>query len=275
MHESRNLKPLLVNALFFVLLVAALFNYPNYPSFGLDPSWAMALSQFFHDGLQFGPEVTFTFGPLGFLYGNTYMGLHFWSLLCWQLLAAAVFAIIIIDSAQLLTGLRRIMYFGFFLFLSHVSTDALHLMSIAMIGFALIHRRSETWRPTTVFLVLFLTLLASIKFTNLLLASFAVLLICVQALWQGRWHIALRVAACFLAGFLAVWMACGQSPANLPIYLHNSWQLSQGYAQAMARPTPGPPFWLGVTVLVALSAYGLLYLILHCDTSRSLSRFGP
>ena len=76
-RQSRHLQPLLVNGLLFVLLVAALFSYPDYPSFGLDPSWAMALGQFFHDGLQFGPDVVFTFGPLGFLFANVYMGLHF------------------------------------------------------------------------------------------------------------------------------------------------------------------------------------------------------
>ena len=120
-QQSRHVQPLLINALLFVLLVAALFSYPYYPSFGLDASWAMALGQFFHDGLQFGPDVTFTFGPLGFLYGNTYIGLQFWGLILWQLFAAAVFASIIIDSAQLLTGIRRIMYFGFFLFLGSLA----------------------------------------------------------------------------------------------------------------------------------------------------------
>src|SRR5882724_153786 len=132
-----------------MLLVATLFSYPNYPSFGLDPSWAMALSQFFHDGLQFGPDVTFTYGPLGFLFGNTYMGFQLWSLILWQLFAASVFAIIIIDSAQRLTGIRRIIYFGFFLFLGGWLTDALHPMIIAMIGFELIRRSDEDWRLTT------------------------------------------------------------------------------------------------------------------------------
>src|SRR5262245_17021636 len=174
-HPLRHVQPLLINALLFVLPVAALSSYPTYPSFGLDASWRMALGQFFHDGLQFGPEVTFTFGPLGFLYGNTYIGLYFWSLLGWQLLAAAVFAIIIIDSAQHLTAPRQILYFGFFLFLSHVIIDAVHLLSLVMIGFALLHPRSAAWRLTTVLGVLWLALLANIKFTNLLLASFTVL----------------------------------------------------------------------------------------------------
>jgi hypothetical protein len=77
----KHVKRLLVNVLCFVLLVAVLFRYPAYPSFGLDASWCMALGQFFHDGLQFGPDVTFTFGPLGFLFGNVYMGFQFWCLI--------------------------------------------------------------------------------------------------------------------------------------------------------------------------------------------------
>ena len=136
-------------------------------------------------------------------------------------------------------------------------------MIIAMIGFELIRRSGEAWQPTTCLLMLFLALLASIKFTYLILGSFTVLIVCVQELLQGRWHIALRLAACFLAGFLVLWMACGQSLYNLPIYLYNSWHISQGYQQAMGLPTPGQPFWLGITVLAALSAYGLLYLIRH------------
>src|SRR5512145_2592476 len=102
--QSRHVKPLLGKALLFVLLVAALFRYPSYPSFGLDASWAIALGQFFNDGLQFGPDVAFTLGPLGFLYSNMYSGSQFWSLIVWQVSAAAVFAIIIIDNAQLLAG---------------------------------------------------------------------------------------------------------------------------------------------------------------------------
>jgi hypothetical protein len=40
----------------------------------------------------------------------------------------------------------------------------------------------------------------------------------------------------------------------------------------MTIPTPGRSFWLGVAVLLALSAYGLLYLILHFGNARTLSR---
>ena len=120
---------MLVKAPLFVLLIAALFRYPDYPSFALDPSWKMAFGQFFPDGRQFAPEVTCTFGPLGLLYANTYIGLPFWGSILWQLGAAAVCALVIIDSAQRLMGIRRIMYFAFFLFLGSFRPGALHQMS--------------------------------------------------------------------------------------------------------------------------------------------------
>ena len=60
--------------LLFLLLTTVIFSFPNKPSFDLDASWRMALSQFFIDGLQFGRDVVFTYGPLGFVMGKTYSG---------------------------------------------------------------------------------------------------------------------------------------------------------------------------------------------------------
>jgi hypothetical protein len=67
--------------LLFALLTTVIFSFPNKPSFDLDASWRMALSQFFIDGLQFGQDVVFTYGPLGFVMGKTYSGLLFWGFL--------------------------------------------------------------------------------------------------------------------------------------------------------------------------------------------------
>src|SRR5262249_52370254 len=49
--------PARVPALLFVLLVVAFFDDPYRPSFGLDPSWGMALGHFLREGLQLGPDV--------------------------------------------------------------------------------------------------------------------------------------------------------------------------------------------------------------------------
>ncbi|HEV7400581.1 MAG TPA: hypothetical protein VGN84_09975 [Solirubrobacterales bacterium] len=54
----------------FLGLVVALLTFPTFsltPSPGLDPSWGAGLQMAAHDGLVFGREVVFTYGPLGFL----------------------------------------------------------------------------------------------------------------------------------------------------------------------------------------------------------------
>ena len=99
-------------ALLFLLLVTCIFTFPNKPSFDLDASWRMALGRFFLDGLQFGRDVVFTYGPLGFLMGKTYSGLMFWSLLLWQLVAAGVFALLIIKWSERLAVWPRLFFFG-------------------------------------------------------------------------------------------------------------------------------------------------------------------
>src|SRR6188472_7525 len=54
----------------FLGLIVALFTFPTFslaPAPGLDPSWGAGLQMAAHDGLVFGREVVFTYGPLGFL----------------------------------------------------------------------------------------------------------------------------------------------------------------------------------------------------------------
>ena len=57
------------------LLAAALVTLASWPVtcdpcarvLDLDGAWEIALRQALHDGLKYGPDVLFTYGPLGFL----------------------------------------------------------------------------------------------------------------------------------------------------------------------------------------------------------------
>src|SRR3954447_442892 len=50
-----------------VTLVSWLVKGAMEPRLDLDGAWEIALRQGLHDGLQFGPDLLFTYGPLGFL----------------------------------------------------------------------------------------------------------------------------------------------------------------------------------------------------------------
>ena len=86
--------------LLWLLLAMAIISLPRYPTLELDSSWRMALGWFFHQGLQIGRDVVFTYGPLGYVMGRTYFGLQFASLVLWQVFTGGVFAAVIIASAR-------------------------------------------------------------------------------------------------------------------------------------------------------------------------------
>ena len=110
----------------FLTLVVIIFSLPAYPAAGLDPSWRMALGLFSQEGRQFGPEVAFTFGPLGFIMGGTYWGGQWASLLGWHAMLAVAFVGIVYWQGYRLTGYSRIFYFLFFFLYGLSYQDATH-----------------------------------------------------------------------------------------------------------------------------------------------------
>jgi hypothetical protein len=262
----------LERALLFLLLVTIIFTFPNRPSFDLDASWRMALGKFFLDGLQFGRDVVFTYGPLGFLMGKTYSGLLFWSLIAWQLFAACSIAVLIqYWGERLAAGWPRFFFFAFFLLFGVCYEDALHMLVIALIGFELVRRIGRCWHWTTILMLLFLALQSVAKFTNLILAALVVLTAAVFALWKRQPGVTLRLLAWYGGGFLAGWVLCGQNPLNLPVYLLNSWYVSQGYQEVMGIATPTAPFWKALVVIGVLAAYLLLNFFTQKDRPRSVA----
>src|SRR5476651_2326456 len=85
----------------YLVLVAGIFNFPLMPGSGLDPSWRMALGYMFEHGMQFGRDVVFTYGPLGFIMSKTFSGIQFWSLIAGQLTLAIISATVDRKSTRL------------------------------------------------------------------------------------------------------------------------------------------------------------------------------
>ncbi|WP_438479510.1 hypothetical protein [Oleiharenicola lentus] len=257
----------------FILLALVTFSFPLRPSLDLDASWRMALGKFFLDHLQFGRDVVFTYGPLGFLMGKTYSGLLYWSLIAWHLFAACTFATIIIYwGRRLKAGWSRFVYYGFFLLFGVTYEDSIHMLVIALTGFELLRRTDRPWHWSSVLFLLLLAVQSAAKFTNLMFAALVVSITAALSLWQHQRSNAIRTLAWFGGGFLTIWMLCLQNPLNLPAYFINSWHVSQGYQEVMGIATPDAPFKRGLFVLGVLIAYVLLNLLTQKDRPRTLAR---
>lgn len=253
----------------FVTMTALAFTLPQFPTLELDASWRMALGKFFMEGRQFGQEIVFTYGPLGWAMGKTYWGSHWGALIGWHVVQAVIFTAIVFWHAYRLSGYSRVFFFLFFFLFGLSYQDAMHQIIMAFAGMELIRRQPAPWRWSSLALLSLLVVLSLVKFTNLLLGFFLVLLAGGLAFWQQRRPAALWLPALFLGLFLVGWKLCGQHLGNLPAYFISSWQISQGYQDAMGFACPAYQLYLGLTVAALMVAYLLVNFFTSPDRVRS------
>ncbi len=241
--------------LWLVISVAA-FNFPRPPLLELDASWRMALGYFFTTDLQWGPDVIFTYGPFGFVMGNTYWGQLFWPMIAWQALQALGFGALLVAESRRLTGVSRAFFLLFVLLLGLIYEDALHMIIIALLGLRLVRNAgNEEEAVPHIWGSLALGVLAVIKFTDLMLGGFALLVAAGLALYRRTPRAAVINAVCFGGAFLALWLLCGQNPLNIPVFIRDSLQISSGYNSTMSLPTPAAPLQSGLIVAGLVAAY--------------------
>lgn len=257
-------------ALVFLLWLTVV-RFPNPPASDLDPSWRMVLGYAEAHHLQFGPELVFTYGPLGYLLPSTNIGIHYWHHLVWQVVAHGLLAFSLYLLARQMPGWRKGLFYAYLLAFGLGYMDVVHMVAILLYALALLHEPVVRRRWLAVLLALFLAVLALVKFTNLLLAAFAVAAIVAHYVWRRRWLEAGLIGGAFAVGFLGGWAACGQHLGNLPAYVANSLDVSRGYGDAMSVDGPDQVVALGLGALGGLVAYYALVLARATDRPRALA----
>ncbi|HKB58147.1 MAG TPA: hypothetical protein VKC51_11215, partial [Lacunisphaera sp.] len=255
----------------FVVLTAVAFCLPLFPTMELDSSWRMAIGKFFVEGRQFGKEVVFTYGPLGWAMGKTYWGGQWAGLIGWHVVQSVVFVAVVYWHAFRLSGYSRVFFLLFFFLFGLSYQDAMHHSIMALAGMELIRRSPGSWRWSSAALLALLAVLSLVKFTNMLLGFFLVLLAGGLELGKTRRLSGLRLPALFLGLFLLGWVLCGQHLGNLPAYLRSSWEISQGYQDTMGASCPPVQLYLGLTVAGLMIAYLLINLATHPDRLRGIA----
>ncbi|MEO6003595.1 MAG: hypothetical protein ABIZ04_05625 [Opitutus sp.] len=270
--RTRTSIPSLVGNVALVLgLWLSLIHFPTIPSSGLDPSWRMAMGYGAEHGWQFGKEVVFTYGPLGYLLASTNSGgLHFQHLI-WQIGANLVFALAIWFLGRSFIGWRKTVYYLYFFVFGLAYNDAVHMIVIVLFGVALLREQIVARRGLSAALALSLAIISLVKFTNLMLAGVSVAAIVGFYGWRRRWTEVAVVGGVFLLSFVGGWALLGQAIANLPAYLINSLSVSTGYVEAMGIDESASTLAWGLGAGLSLAAYFALTLYRPRDFARSLA----
>ena len=247
----------------------AFVRIPRRPSStDVDSSWCAVLDYARQHGLQFGHDLAFPYGPLGFVIMpvcSPWVG-------ALQLALGSALCFIIVTGLCLvawrLTPLWRYLCIAVFSFLAlnmHSSADL--LLSIGLLSWGLLCL-VETGPRLLVWLVCF-TMLAIVgaiaKISFLLAAILSVGAIGVDLAFRRQFLLAFAMPGLFCAGLLSGWVVAGQKLSYFLPFAAFGWAFSTGYDQAMGKQSSNMLGWCGPLVLALAAAMIVL---------RSLASFG-
>jgi hypothetical protein len=239
---GRLVQPVLSTLLLLTAMVTFVPFSPGMPAAGLDHSWMLAINQAVAQGLSFGDQVIFTFGPYSSIYTRLYHPAT-----DAMILAASVFlALSYWCSLVVVTYGVRWPWIVSFCVISLAGTDSrdatffLQPLLATLATYQIVPSSAEGLRPATSRFIWVAVLLAPLGLLPLVKGSMLVLCntlgaLCVLfALAHRRIALAVMCALSPVLSMLLFWTAAGQSVAALPRYITNIADLAGGYAQAMA-----------------------------------------
>jgi hypothetical protein len=243
---------------------------PGMPAGDLDPSWMLGLNQAQSQGLVFGRDIIFTFGPYASIFthqyhpaidsltmsSTLYLALAYW--LCFLFLIRGARHTCLVLLFALFAGTVN-------------SRDALLFSAPLMIGLAVNRflfkmsqeKRSEK-RTLAFFTMQFsvLGLLPLVKGSLIILCILISFVSVLALLTYGQKRLAVLALVAPPVSLFIFWSLSGQPPAALPDYGSTIVQIISGYTEAMARE--------GTTSEIALYAVACLALFAGIVIDKSL-----
>ncbi|MBI5412863.1 hypothetical protein HZA42_00765 [Candidatus Peregrinibacteria bacterium] len=209
---------------------------PAMPAANLDSAWSFGLNQSVAQGLSFGKEIIFTFGPYTSIYTRAYNpSTDFIMLLGSICLALSYWAC----CALLIKGVKWywILSFCFFGLASLTyNRDVLLFSYPLLVGLVCFKNAHNGKFSPYYFAILFasLGLLPLVKGNTLILCAAIEVLCLVFFIVNKQTRLALVALLTSLVSMLFFWSLSGQSVANLPDYFINMAPIISGFTEAMA-----------------------------------------
>ena len=237
-------------ASFTVVFVSAfVLSGTRQPPLELDPSWHAALEYATEHRLQFGSQIVFTFGPLGFLTTRTSLGHLVAARVAFAFLWSALVSLAATTVAGRLSGCVRYAFIAWLaIFALSEGFDQVALFVMAYGALALLaDAPAQRWQ--TPILMFAFVVLSLIKLTFLTAAAASLALAVACSLRQRKILRATVLALAPPAGFVGFWMALGQSASHLVPWFCHALELEAGYSAAMNLPPKTAVLWAGLAAM--------------------------
>lgn len=219
-----------LSAALVVALTLSLVELPYPPEPGLDPSYWQVLVHAWRMGLQHGPDIAFTYGPLGFLRSPFASDGVPAVALVWRTLGTLGLAWTLVAVTASLAPARRLLFCAAVMALCGDEQTLVVCATLVVIAWVA-PSRAARWQVGLG--IAWLAFLSHVKFTLLVQAACGVGAAAASRAIAGERRAALTLPLAFFASFVAFWLLAGQGLGNLPEHLLQGWEISVGYVRAM------------------------------------------
>ena len=228
---------------------------------GVDTSYQVGLLLAARDHLQWGTQVIWTYGPLGYIDTPIFIFFRQWVIavaVTVALQVALLIAVAVLFSIWRAPLWTWLVIAGLLVCPGSliVVPDAVGLL-LGVLLFVLALEEGARWRRSSVLagaagIVLAAT--ALIKSTSLVSGVIVVLLFMVVAAVH-RWRAsALAAALGFIGSFVLLWLVTGQNLLDIPAYVRSTLDLVSGYSAAMDGGSSSLWTGLGAAIVLATAA---------------------
>jgi hypothetical protein len=207
------------------------------PVLNLDNSWEVALEYAFKHNFQFGRDVVFTYGPLGFLNTWTSLGHLIEVRTIFALFWSGIVAWAIIGLARQIVGPLKFVFLGWSLIFTYNGLPDLNVLLVMVFCCTVLMGDIHRHRLASALCLIVFALLALIKFTFFLAAIIGIT-VCAGVHCGERDFRAAGITVIVFAGMLiSIWLSIGQHITGFVPWVRGSMEITSGYSSAMAvRP---------------------------------------
>lgn len=246
-----------------VTVICAIVPFePAWPARGLDDSWSLGLNEAVAQGMAFGRDILFTFGPYVSIFSRAYHPATDWLMILGSLTIAGIYCYVLVLVTR--SASRALPWMLTAAFALMVSRDTLLMSCPFVVGLYLARTDRMALRTVAV-------LAAPLGVLPLVKGSFAVLcgLVTIVAA-LSRWTTGDRrgfvaaIASSTLT-LAAFWLIAGQPPQALPGYVKIVLGMAAGYSDAMAVPGNG----FEVIAYIAASVSIITSVLYQQESARS------
>jgi hypothetical protein len=212
----------------------------NPPSVGLDGSWNGGLAMALHDGLQWGSQIVFTYGPLGFANGQSvwYDDLGVIAFLYGASLYVGFCIALVWALRRLIPALPAVAIAYFIVTVLPLVEQSIVVAALLAMGTLQKERSARVLDALVLGGASFGAIEVLIKFSaGPVIAAF--FLIALVGLRAGWWRIAAYLVL-LAVEVLALWLITGQSLGEIPNFLRNTYEIVSGFSAAMITTTDVP-----------------------------------